>query len=153
MIQIHQAQHHLNKQLLLAHKQITHKVAITHPIVINTAEFKITGIRTPISTISLVRLGLDLFNQTGGVHNGKLFPFIVAGFESKTAGIRINTPHSNGSLEVGPIDNNWASAMWKLEPAQETGGIQNSWQTDKYINNDAGKLQAGPIQPNWASAL
>jgi hypothetical protein len=61
----------------------------------------------------------------------------------------------NGKIELGTIDPNWASAMWKLIPSNIKGWvrIQNSWTKDFYLHNQNGKIEASKIDTSWGSAL
>jgi len=64
----------------------------------------------------------------------------------------LNIEH--GSLESSPVEPNWWSAQWFLEPMPGTPytRIRNRWRPDQYINTEHG-LASTPIRENWWSAM
>ena len=60
----------------------------------------------------------------------------------------------NGTLEAGPIQPQWQSALWAMEPSG--GGyfvrFRNVWRSDTYLNVEQGHLESTPIGQDWLSA-
>jgi hypothetical protein len=58
-------------------------------------------------------------------------------------------------LEAGPIEADWQSAMWTIEPVRGTRFVRlrNNWQPERYIHTENGKVKAGAIEPDWHSAM
>jgi len=61
----------------------------------------------------------------------------------------------NGQFVATPIQPEWQSAWWVLEPVEGTGffRIRNVWKRDNYyIHTEFGSATASPIRPGWQSA-
>ena len=60
-----------------------------------------------------------------------------------------------GLIESTPIQMDWWSAMWAIEPVEGLPYVRlrNRWKPDQYLHIERGPLEAGQISPDWWSAM
>jgi hypothetical protein len=58
----------------------------------------------------------------------------------------------DGSLNCGPIKEDWLSAQWVIVDFGDYVRIQNAWKINRYLNIESGSLDCSQVKSGWDSA-
>lgn len=76
----------------------------------------------------------------------------IRSFTDERVFVNIQPSDSGIDLKVSPILEGWASALWVIEPSENSYRIRNLWKPNQFLHIQNGSLESGAIEWGWTSA-
>ncbi|BCD95942.1 RICIN domain-containing protein [Marinagarivorans cellulosilyticus] len=76
----------------------------------------------------------------------------IRSFTDERLFVNIQPSDSGRDLKVSSILEGWASALWVIEPSENSYRVRSLWKPDQFLHIQNGDLESGAIESGWSSA-